>query len=389
MIPVTKPFLPTETEFCDYVKSIWERQWLTNNGPLVNTLELKLKEYLGVNHLLYVTNGTIALQLAIKALSLKGEIITTPFSFVATTSAIVWQECTPVFVDIDPETYNIDPAKIEAAITSKTSAILATHVFGNPCDITAIQEIADKHHLKVIYDAAHCFGAIYKNRSVFEYGDISTTSFHSTKLFHTIEGGAVFTQDPEVLRKLALMRNFGFSGVDCFSEQGINAKNCEFHAAMGLCNLRYADEILKKRRYLTEQYMLRLTNLDVQFQKIENADDYNYAYFPVLFSSEELMLESKAKLELAQIYSRRYFFPSLSTLPYVNGVTMPVCDSVASRILCLPLYHTLTLSDLDLICRLLLRTQNFTEGSQPRPSRFGKLVADKIEWELSVKNGKI
>ena len=389
MIPVTKPFLPTETEFCDYVKSIWERQWLTNNGPLVNTLELKLKEYLGVNHLLYVTNGTIALQLAIKALSLKGEIITTPFSFVATTSAIVWQECTPVFVDIDPETYNIDPAKIEAAITSKTSAILATHVFGNPCDITAIQEIADKHHLKVIYDAAHCFGAIYKNRSVFEYGDISTTSFHSTKLFHTIEGGAVFTQDPEVLRKLALMRNFGFSGVDCFSEQGINAKNCEFHAAMGLCNLRYADDILKKRRYLTEQYMLRLTNLDVQFQKIENADDYNYAYFPVLFSSEELMLESKAKLELAQIYSRRYFFPSLSTLPYVNSVAMPVCDSVASRILCLPLYHTLTLSDLDLICRLLLRTQNFTEGSQPRPSRFGKLVADKIEWELSVKNGKI
>jgi dTDP-4-amino-4,6-dideoxygalactose transaminase len=389
MIPVTKPFLPTETEFCDYVKSIWERQWLTNNGPLVNTLELKLKEYLGVNHLLYVTNGTIALQLAIKALALKGEIITTPFSFVATTSAIVWQECTPVFVDIDPDTYNIDPAKIEAAITSKTSAILATHVFGNPCDITAIQEIADKHHLKVIYDAAHCFGAIYKNRSVFEYGDISTTSFHSTKLFHTIEGGAVFTQDPEVLRKLALMRNFGFSGVDCFSEQGINAKNCEFHAAMGLCNLRYADEILKKRRYLTEQYMLRLTNLDVQFQKIENADDYNYAYFPVLFSSEELMLESKAKLELAQIYSRRYFFPSLSTLPYVNSVAMPVCDSVASRILCLPLYHTLTLSDLDLICRLLLRTQNFTEGSQPRPSRFGKLVADKIEWELSVKNGKI
>jgi dTDP-4-amino-4,6-dideoxygalactose transaminase len=389
MIPVTKPFLPTETEFCDYVKSIWERQWLTNNGPLVNTLELKLKEYLGVNHLLYVANGTIALQLAIKALSLHGEIITTPFSFVATTSAIVWQECTPVFVDIDPETYNIDPAKIEAAITSKTKAILATHVFGNPCDIAAIQDIADRYGLKVIYDAAHCFGTLYKNRSVFEYGDISTTSFHSTKLFHTIEGGAVFTQDPEILRKLALMRNFGFSGVDCFSEQGINAKNCEFHAAMGLCNLRYADEILKKRRYLTEQYMLRLTNLDVQFQKVENADDYNYAYFPVLFSSEELMLESKAKLELAQIYSRRYFFPSLSSLPYVNSAEMPICDSIASRILCLPLYHTLGLSDLDLICRLLLRTQNFTEGSQPRPDRFGKLVTDKIEWELNVKNGKI
>jgi dTDP-4-amino-4,6-dideoxygalactose transaminase len=197
MIPVTKPFLPAEKEFRAYVKSIWERQWLTNNGPLVNTLELKLKQYLGVSHMLFVTNGTIALQLAIKALNLSGEIITTPFSFVATTSTIVWQGCEPVFVDIDPETLNIDPAKIEAAITPKTSAILATHVFGNPCDITAIQAIADKHNLKVIYDAAHCFGTFYKNRSVFEYGDISVTSFHSTKLYHTIEGGAVFTQDPE------------------------------------------------------------------------------------------------------------------------------------------------------------------------------------------------
>lgn len=389
MIPVTKPFLPAESEFNNYVKSIWERQWLTNNGPLVNTLELKLKEYLGVNHLLFVSNGTLALQLAIKALDLSGEIITTPFSFVATTSSIVWQGCTPVFTDIDPDTFNIDPAKIEAAITPKTSAILATHVFGNPCDIDAIQRIADKHGLKVIYDAAHCFGTFYNNRSVFEYGDISTTSFHSTKLYHTIEGGAVFTQDPELLRKMALMRNFGYSGVDSFSEPGINAKNCEFHAAMGLCNLRHADEILKKRKYLSEQYMLRLTNLDVKFQKIENKQDYNHAYFPVLFSSEGLMQDSKAKLELAQIYCRRYFYPSLSTLPYVNNVEMPVCDSVASRIVCLPLYHTLTLPDLDLICRLLLRTQNFDEGGQHKQKHFGNIIADKIELEINEKNGTI
>jgi dTDP-4-amino-4,6-dideoxygalactose transaminase len=210
MIPVTKPFLPTEKEFKAYVKSIWERQWLTNNGPLVNALELKLKEYLGLDHLLYVTNGTVALQLAIKALDLSGEIITTPFSFVATTSSIVWQGCQPVFVDIDAETFNIDPGKIEAAITPKTSAILATHVFGNPCDIDAIKKIADKHGLKVIYDAAHCFGTRYKNKSVFDYGDISVTSFHATKLFHTIEGGAVFTKRPDLLKKMAIMRNFGY-----------------------------------------------------------------------------------------------------------------------------------------------------------------------------------
>ena len=387
MIPVTKPFLPPEKEFKVYVKSIWERQWLTNNGPLVNTLELKLKEYLGLDHMLYVSNGTMALQLAIKALNLTGEIITTPFSFVATTSTIVWQGCKPVFVDIDANTFNIDPAKIEAAITPNTSAILATHVYGNSCDIDAIQQIADRHGLKVIYDAAHCFGTRYKNRSIFEYGDISTTSFHSTKLFHTIEGGAVFTRQPDLLKKMALMRNFGYSGVDEFAELGINAKNCEFHAAMGLCNLPHIDEILKKRKYLSTHYKLRLNRLDVQFQQLDNAEDYNYAYFPVLFKSEDLMKECKAKLELAQVYCRRYFYPSLSALPYVENVEMPVCDSIASRIMCLPMYHTLTLSDLDLICRLLLRIQN-NESSEAVSKNFGALIADQIESEINIQTVK-
>lgn len=389
MIPVTKPFLPAEKEFKSYVKSIWERQWLTNNGPLVNTLELKLKEYLGLDHLLYVSNGTVALQLAIKALDLTGEIITTPFSFVATTSTIVWQGCKPVFVDIDADTFNIDPAKIEAAITPQTSAILATHVYGTPCDIDAIQQIADRHGLKVIYDAAHCFGTRYKNRSVFEYGDISTTSFHSTKLFHTIEGGAVFTRQPELLKKMALMRNFGYSGVDTFSEQGINAKNCEFHAAMGLCNLPHIDEILKKRKSLYTHYLLRLNTLNVQFQKLHDVEEYNYAYIPILFKSEALMKESKEKLELAQIYCRRYFFPSLSALPYVNNVDMPVCDSVASRIMCLPLYHTLTLADVDLICRLLLRVQNTDENNLSESKHFGMLIADQIESEINTVTVKV
>ena len=198
MIPVTKPFLPPQEEYNKYISEIWQRQWLTNNGPLVNELELKLKEYLGVEHLLYLSNGTIALQLAIKALGLTGEIITTPFSYVATTSSIVWEGCTPVFVDIDSNSLNIDSNKIEEAISSKTSAILATHVYGNPCDMEAIEAIAQRHNLKVIYDAAHCFGTLYKGRSIFEYGDISTTSFHATKLFHTIEGGAVFTKDQEL-----------------------------------------------------------------------------------------------------------------------------------------------------------------------------------------------
>lgn len=359
MIPVTKPYLPSVTEYDEYLASIWERQWLTNNGPLVNELELKLKKYFDLKYMLYVTNGTMALQIAIKALGLKGDIITTPFSYVATTSSIVWEGCTPVYVDIDPDTYNIDPAKIEAAITPQTTGILATHVFGNPCDIDAIQKIADKYSLKVIYDAAHCFGTKYKNKSVFEYGDISTTSFHATKLFHTIEGGAVFTSCPELLKKMAHMRNFGHNGAEDFSELGINGKNSEFHAAMGLCNLNHADEILEKRKALSLYYMKNLGKLKARFPKLNESLDYNYAYFPVLFDSEELMLRCIEALKNEKIYCRRYFYPSLSTLPFVTNQLMPVCDSVVRRIVCLPLYHTLTFSDLDLISRILLREQQY------------------------------
>ena len=247
MIQVTKPFMPPLDEYISYVKDIWSRQWLTNNGPLVNHLELRLKEHLNVKHMLFVSNGTIALQMAIKALGLEGEVITTPFSFVATTSTLVWEGCKPVFVDVDPATLNIDPDKIEQAITSKTTGILATHVYGNPCDIDKIQAIAEKHQLKVIYDAAHCFGTLYKGQSVFNYGDISTLSLHATKVFHTIEGGALFSSSAELLRKIAYIRNFGFSNVDEISELGINGKNSEFHAAMGLANLPYIDETILGR----------------------------------------------------------------------------------------------------------------------------------------------
>lgn len=378
MIPVTKPYLPNVQEYEDYLNSIWERQWLTNNGPLVNEFELKLKRYLKIPHLLFVSNGTIALQIAIKALDLKGEIITTPFSYVATSSSIVWEGCAPVYVDIDPDTFNIDPAKIEAAITPRTSAIVATHVFGNPCDIDAIQEIADRYDLKVIYDAAHCFGTTYKNKSVFEYGDISTTSFHATKLFHTIEGGAVFTRDPELLKKMSYMRNFGHNGPESFAELGINAKNCEFHAAMGLCNLNYVNDILEKRKSLSFYYWKHLEDLKVTYPKLNDDLDYNYAYFPVVFETEEIMLKSLEALAAEKIYARRYFYPSLSTLPFVNRQSVPICESIAKRIICLPLYHSLTFSDLELISRVLLRAQNYHSDSKAAKAQEGILIEKEL-----------
>src|SRR5690554_2586932 len=261
MIPVTKPFLPPLEEYKKYIDGIWQRQWLTNMGPLASELEMKLKEHLKVKHLLFVTNGTVALQMAIKALELKGEGITTPFSFIATTSSIVWEGCKPVFVDIDRSSLNIDPAKIEAAITKKTTAILATHVYGNPCDVEAIDEIAKKHNLKVIYDGAHAFGAEVNGKSVFEYGDISTCSLHATKLFHSIEGGLVITKDPDLLKRLAYIRNFGFKNSEAFAALKINGKNSEFHAAMGLVNLSHYDAIHEKRRILFNAYEDRLGKL--------------------------------------------------------------------------------------------------------------------------------
>ncbi|MFQ3576752.1 MAG: DegT/DnrJ/EryC1/StrS family aminotransferase, partial [Cytophagales bacterium] len=212
MIQVTKPFLPPENEYLEYIQGIWQRNWLTNNGPLVNELELQLKRKLGLKHLLFLGNGTVALQIALKALEIKGEVITTPFSYVATTSCIVWENLKPVFVDIEPETFNIDPKKIESKITKHTSAILATHCFGNACDINAIEKIAVKHNLKVIYDGAHCFGTNFNGKSIFEFGDISTCSFHATKLFHTIEGGCVVTKDAALTKKMAHQRNFGHNG---------------------------------------------------------------------------------------------------------------------------------------------------------------------------------
>jgi dTDP-4-amino-4,6-dideoxygalactose transaminase len=358
MIPVTKPFLPPIEEYKEYIDGIYQRQWLTNNGPLVNELELKLKDHLNISHLLYLGNGTIAIQIAIKALGLKGEIITTPFSYVATTSSMVWEGCKPVFVDVDKETLNIDPSKIEEAISNDTTAILATHVYGNPCDIDAIQKIADKHSLKVIYDAAHCFGTKYKGNSVFEYGDISTTSFHATKLFHTIEGGAVITKNPELLQKMSYLRNFGHDGPEKFESIGINGKNSEFHAAMGLVNLKHIESIYESRKKQSLYYDIALKNLNHVKPKIQKDAEFNYAYYPILLPNQKIALEIIEELNKNWVYPRRYFYPSLNLLNYVDNMPMPVAESASARVLCLPLFHTLTYEEIDFVARLMLRVQN-------------------------------
>lgn len=357
MINVTKPFLPPREIYNKYLDGIWQRNWITNHGPLVNELELKLKEYLGVSHLLYLSNGTIALQIAIKALDLKGEIITTPFSYVATTSSIVWEGCHPVFVDINPFTFNIDPNKIEAAITSKTTAILATHVFGNPCEIDAINEIAEKYNLKVIYDAAHCFGTNYNGKTVFQYGDISTTSFHATKLFHSGEGGAVFTRNANMLKKMAYLRNFGHESAVDFAMVGINGKNSELHAAMGLSVLQFMSEILKRRKELSEYYDMKLSGMEVSRQLLNKGVEYNYSYYPVILASEEVVYKTIYELNKYQVFPRRYFYPSLDTLNYVYSEDCLFSRDIASRILCLPLYHDLSFEEIDMITSLLLMAQ--------------------------------
>lgn len=355
MIPVTKPFSPPIDEYQQFLDGIWERNWFTNNGPLVNDLELKLKRYLGLNHLLYVSNGTIAIQIALKVLGITKKVITTPFSYVATTSSLVWEGCTPVFVDINPQTFNIDPSKIEAAIDSDTEAILATHCFGNPCDIDAIDKIAKKHDLKVIYDAAHCFGTTYKGKSVFAYGDVSTASFHATKLFHTIEGGAVFTQDPNLLKRMVYMRNFGHDGPEKFNGVGINGKNSEFHAAMGLVNLNHVDAILKNRKNQYDLYLNALKELPVYFQKTDSNSKNNYSYFPLVFQNETQTLEVKRALEKNDIYPRRYFYPSLNQIGYTKGI-VPNSEKTSKSILCLPLYQGLKNIDQFRIIQILKET---------------------------------
>ena len=353
MIAVTKTFLPPFEEYTTQLKRAWDKAWITNNGELVNELEAKLKEYLGVKHLLFCTNGTIVLQMALKVLGLSKEIITTPFSYVATTNAILWEKCKPVFVDINKNDFCIDVTKIEAAITKDTEAILATHVYGYPCDVEAIENIAAKYNLKVIYDAAHSFAAEYKNKQVLSYGDISTCSFHATKLFHTVEGGCIITNDDAIAEQLILFRSFGHIG-DNYYSLGVNGKNSEFHAAMGLCNLPHLPSIIDRRKIISELYGELLSGTITRPHPLD-LTVYNYAYFPVVFKNEEQLLLVKKTLEENNILSRRYFYPSLNKLPFIeNASSCPVSEDISSRVLCLPLYDSLTLDEVKEICRIIL-----------------------------------
>lgn len=355
MINVTKTFLPPFDEYTAVLKRAWDKAWITNNGELVQELESKLKEYLGVNHLLFTTNGTIVLQMALKVYNITKEVITTPFSYVATTNALLWEGCTPVFVDIDSLSLCIDPQKIEEAITENTEAILATHVYGLPCSVEAIEKIAQKYDLKVIYDAAHAFGTLFKGKSLLSYGDISTCSFHATKLFHTAEGGCIITNNDDTARKLMLFRQFGHIGDDYFSI-GINAKNSEFHAAMGIVNLRYVDEILRRRKTLSFFYDKNLKNFKRRLISIdEQTTNYNYSYYPVIFENETQRNDIMAALMKEDIFPRRYFYPGLSGLPFLNNKgNTPVGDEISSRVLCLPLFHELEENEIIRICKIVI-----------------------------------
>jgi len=356
MIPVTKSFLPEKQAYLDYLDRAWNKVWLTNRGELTVELEKKIKDTYNINNIIITNNGTIPLQIALKILGNQGEIITTPFSYVATTSAIIWENCKPVFVDIHPEYLSIDETKIEAAITPKTTAILATHVFGNPCHIEKIEEIAAKHNLAVIYDAAHCFGVTYKAASIFNYGDVSTCSFHATKIFHTGEGGAMFCNSESLFKKLFYSHNFGHNGPLDFHGLGINAKISELQSAMGLAVFDNLEHIFSERKKVVDFYLKNLDFTKLSTMKIRENTEWNYSYFPVIFNSEAELLKVQQKLNEFDIIPRRYFHPSLNTIDFVKGETMPISESIASRIMCLPLYVGLENEQLKQITNIINST---------------------------------
>ena len=339
MINVTKTFLPDPEEYLQQLKRVWETGWVTNRGELVNELESKLTEFLSIDNILLVNNGTIALQLAIKALGLTGEIITTPFSYVATVSSIVWEGCVPVFVDIDPNYLTIDETKIQNAITEQTCAILATHVYGNPCAVKEIEKIAEQNNLYVIYDAAHCFGVKYQGQSLLKWGDISTLSFHATKLFHTGEGGAITSNRQEVNHRIFYMHNFGHNGPEGFFGLGINGKLSELNAAMGLAVLPYIPELIAHRKIIYHQYCDQLRHQDLSMINVRPDTEWNYCYFPVLLTSESQLLSVKKRLNEKNIFPRRYFYPSLNNLPYAKAAdSCPIAEDISRRVLCLPMF---------------------------------------------------
>jgi len=353
MINVTKTYLPNKEKYQKYVDEIFESGWITNNGQMVRKLEKRLSEYLGVKNVVLVANGTVALEIAYRTLDIKGYAITTPFSFVATTSSLVTNGIKPIFADIDKDTLCIDSKKIEACITKNTSAIVPVHVFGNACEIDRIDKIAKENELKVIYDAAHAFDVRYKGESILNFGDISTLSFHATKLFHTIEGGALIINDDSLVEKARYLINFGIENQESIPELGTNAKMNEFEAAMGLCILDEMDEILNKRKNVYERYEKELEEL-VNFQTANKDASKNYAYFPIILKDEKQMFRIKDALNKEDIFPRRYFYPSLDTLNYIEPKQYtPISRDISTRILTLPIYPTLEKLDQDMIISIV------------------------------------
>jgi dTDP-4-amino-4,6-dideoxygalactose transaminase len=352
---VTQPSLAPLEEYVKILKGVWESGILTHNGPLVQKFESEICNTLGLQNFVAVSNGTIALQMAIKALGLKGEIITTPFTWIATVSAIKWEGCTPVFCDIDPATLNIDSGRIEDHITDKTVGIMPVHVFGNPCDIDTIEKIAKQYNIKVIYDAAHAIGSTYKGRSLLEYGDISAASLHATKILNTAEGGGCIANDLELHEKLKRIRFFGHNEEkNNIIEDGFNGKMTEVNAALGLANLKYYDKVLGDRKIKYNYYKDSLEHLNsIRFQ-INKVGISNFSYFPVIFNSEKELLNVQSMLNENNIFPRRYFYPSVNK--FVNILKykkVPISEDIASRILCLPQYYKLEIEDIDRITKII------------------------------------
>lgn len=353
MINVTKTYLPNKEKYKKYVDEIYATGWVTNYGPLVQKLEKKLANYLGVKNIVLVSNGTVALEIAYRTLDLKGFVITTPFSFVATTSSLVTNQLLPIFADINKDTFNLDFKNIEKLITPNTSAILPVHVFGNACEVEKLEKIAKKHSLKLIYDASHAFDVKYKDESILNYGDISTLSFHATKLFHTIEGGALIINDDGLVEKARYLINFGIKNQEEIPHLGTNAKMNEFEAAMGLCVLDDLEDIKLKRKIILQKYRKELNNL-VRFQKQNINANENYSYSSVIFKNEEELLKVQRALNEKQIFPRRYFHPSLDTLNYIEPKQeMPISRDISKRILCLPIYAELTQDEQSLIIKII------------------------------------
>lgn len=350
-IYVTQPLLPPLEEFLPYLSEIWDNKILTNNGPFHQQLEKALCEYLGVNHIALFTNGTIALVTALQALRITGEVITTPYSFVATAHSLLWNGVKPVFVDIDPETLNLDPAKIEAAITPQTTAILPVHCYGHPCNVKAIQKIADQYNLKVIYDAAHAFGVKDATGSILNHGDLSVLSFHATKVFNTFEGGAIVCSDAKTKRRIDNLKNFGIVDEVTVVAPGINGKMSEINAAFGMLQLKHMGSAWARRREIDAFYREKLAGLQgIQLLAEGKATTNNYSYFPILVLSDYSITRDALyeRLKDRQIYSRRYFYPLISDFPMYRGLpsahrgNLPVADEVSRKVLCLPIYPALS-----------------------------------------------